>query len=372
MEGFPRWQGVEAQIVGVMLTANGRLVLLHDYLQACMKVGDVFPLLELKAVERKALALLLAGLKEVDRTSIKALAILLASYRFRSTVALQVALAILVVMYSQWHRRAARKNRVRQRPAFDPLIMNSMALVVVDEDGKPIAMVEEEVLGNSSIALLEEGLSVQEKKRDEDEVVAPHSVVHEDRPLLLHLTKVQSGEATQVSSELLTQIDHSMATNGACDNHSQSDQVDAILGSIVLDSGMDFDLPIRVVFKEIVEKIRAKKSGLSDARKKKFELEKSDGDDREVTPDKDVENKKKKGKSPMKGTRSSTRLMARGQRPGAAAGIVIRDKKVIGGPSSSSFMENAFDETMEEAWMMEEVYFGSRDDGSGSSLPKFP
>ncbi|ERN12542.1 hypothetical protein AMTR_s00025p00201810 [Amborella trichopoda] len=76
--------------------------------------------------------------KVVDAVAVElcwALVLLLVLFHHhRSTVALQLVLAVVGKMYPLLHRHAAKQGRLARHPSFDPLIINLLALVVVDED----------------------------------------------------------------------------------------------------------------------------------------------------------------------------------------------------------------------------------------------
>ncbi|XP_011620659.1 uncharacterized protein LOC105420097 [Amborella trichopoda] len=135
---------------------------------------------------------------------------------------------------------------------------------------------------------------------------------------------------------------------------------------------MDFDLPIGVVFNDIIEKIRVGKLAPTRGENQKSNLLMSGGDAEPLTPVKEKNAKKKTGKSHVKGTRSSARLLTKGKHD-TEAGVVIREAQINDiATTSSSSEDDADDVTMEEAMLLKHVYFGPREDGSASvkALPK--
>ncbi|ERN05436.1 hypothetical protein AMTR_s00007p00238120 [Amborella trichopoda] len=60
--------------------------------------------------------------------------LLVANQRRSTVVALQILLLVVRNMYPLFHRCAARKGRSSQRPKFDPLVVDPLALVILDDD----------------------------------------------------------------------------------------------------------------------------------------------------------------------------------------------------------------------------------------------
>ncbi|ERN16272.1 hypothetical protein AMTR_s00063p00174640 [Amborella trichopoda] len=68
----------------------------------------------------------------------------LAGVEWASSWALQGTFAILGVMYPLWHYKVARKSRPSLRYSFDPLDVNPLAMVIVEDDVAPLEMVVED------------------------------------------------------------------------------------------------------------------------------------------------------------------------------------------------------------------------------------
>ncbi|ERN17962.1 hypothetical protein AMTR_s00046p00083630 [Amborella trichopoda] len=89
------------------------------------------------------------GLKEPYQTSVKTITLCnfllgVASLKERQQqfVLIQFVLAILSVMYPHWHRNAIRKNCVHHCLTFGLLLVDSMTLMVIDDEAENVAAME--------------------------------------------------------------------------------------------------------------------------------------------------------------------------------------------------------------------------------------
>ncbi|ERN06607.1 hypothetical protein AMTR_s00058p00157380 [Amborella trichopoda] len=231
------------------------------------------------------------------------LAFLATAHNRCSVVAFKLLLVIAAKMYPLFHRKAARKSLSFPKPKFDPLLVDPLTVVVLNDPEDAMAL-EGEVLDTEHGApapMVEEedtGIRVEDPSLALVEVASPPPIDvlrHDDNELQF----LRTATPAQVSGLLAT----GLSRDEVPPEESLPGLVEEqIIAGLVADGDMDYDVPIAEVYKDILDKKKAEKV-----------VKRGDcpSVSKKIAQTLGASTGKAKGKAPVKGSRSSARLQAR-------------------------------------------------------------
>ncbi|ERN09055.1 hypothetical protein AMTR_s00163p00047920 [Amborella trichopoda] len=169
-----------------------------------------------------------------------------------STVAYYLLVAA-ANMHHLFHRKATMKAHLSPSPLFDPLQVDLLVVVVLDEMDEPVA---EEHLHPDHVVV---GGAVEDPGLVLVKVASPPplaAISNDDNPLLLHQTSAPLGTADLTTITSVDPVAGMDSLKHGMDGLESGleDAKENLVASLVSYCGMNYDLPIAVVYKDIIAK----------------------------------------------------------------------------------------------------------------------